>query len=96
MFVYLGFFMNSCSNIKRMLQFEQDEFELFKQRFKITHSASQPDRLLSYVMGTETLGAKIRFAWLHYIAEQQPEPFKEMYGVYAKMLSVMVALFDTA
>lgn len=95
LFSHLGILVNSCPNIKRMLKLDHDEFGLFQQRFVKTYSISQPDKLLSDVMGEGGLEGKVRFAWLQYLAVQRLAEFDEMFPVYAKMPPVMVALFDT-
>jgi len=92
---YLGIMMNSCPNIKHMLQHDEECFDFFRQRFMETMSVSEPTRLLSDVLGTGELDGKIRFAWMHHLAEEWPEQFKDMFPVYAKMSPLMVALFDT-
>jgi hypothetical protein len=95
LFTHLGILMNSCPNIKRMLQLDHNEFGQFQERFRKTYSVSQPDKLLSEVMGEGGLGGKVLFAWQQYLAEQRLAEFAEMFPVYAKMQPVMVALFDT-
>ena len=95
LFSYLGILVNSCPNIKAMFDLEAAEFSRFQQQFSVTKSISQPEKLLSDVMGTGSTVAKVRFAWGHYFATNPPEQFKPMYPVYAKMPPVMVALFDT-
>jgi hypothetical protein len=95
LFSYLGILVNSCPNIKAMFDWEEADFSLFQQQFLKTKAVSQPEKLLSDVMGTGSLDAKVRFAWGHYFATNPPKRFKPMYPVYAKMPPVMVALFDT-
>ena len=95
LFTHLGILINSCPNIKRMLQLDQNEFGQFRERFLKTYSVSQPDKLLSEAMGEAELEAKILFAWQQYLADQHLAEFAEIFPVYAKMPPVMVALFDT-
>ena len=95
LFSYLGILVNSCPNIKAMFDLEAAEFSRFQQQFSVTKSISQPEKLLSDVMGTGSTVAKVRFAWGHYFATNTPKQFQLMYPVYAKMPPVMVALFDT-
>ena len=94
-FCYLGIMVNSCPNFKNMLQYEEDEFQLFEQRFLVTMSASDPTVPLAEAMGAGTLKEKVYFAWQHFFQEEQPKPFKQMYSVYGRMQPLIAAVFDT-
>ena len=95
LFSFLGFLVHSCPNIKAMFEFEEREFEPFQQQFLKTKSQSDPTKSLADFMGEATMAAKVRFAWKLNFAMNRPEQFRPMYSVYAKMLPITVALFDT-
>ena len=94
-FCYLGIMVNSCPNFKNMMQYEEDEFEQFEQRFLVTMSASDPSVPLADAMGAGTLKEKVYFAWQHFFQEERPETFKQMYSVYGRMQPLVAAVFDT-
>ena len=95
MFSFIGILLNSCPNIKAMFKFDDAEFEGFMQQFLVTKSSSQPEKLLSEIMGDASMDTKVRFAWSHYFRMNKPKHFLPMKPVYAKMPSIWVALFDT-
>ena len=108
---YLGLVLNSGPNIDSALEFESTELGTgesfnreahlngrFKNRYLITKSAGNPERLLSEVMSEK--GHKeedvLRHAWSLHLqahAAENPEQFRKMRGIWAQMRSLMLVAF---
>ena len=109
---YIGLVINSGPNIDHALEFEANEFGgkesfnetahldgQFRNRYLITRSTTNPEKLLSEVMSEKGFKEAdvLRYAWSRYLqahAELHPDKFKKMWGAWAEMQPLMLVAFD--
>ena len=108
----IGLVLNSGPNIDLALEFEYKTFDgkdsfnadahlngQFRNRYLITRSAANPEKLLSEVMSEKGFKEEdvLRYAWSVYLqahAAHHPDQFQKMRGVWAEMRPFMLVAFE--